>query len=1169
MGLSLHDLVEIRDIKNDEIQGNQRATDEILVDELMVALGYDQKRKKSVRKVNQVDIDWLIGTDDDKRIAVKTLGYGYEIDTNTVDKVISYITNNEYQYGFITNGNDLVVVTRQVGYDNPIFETKILDDESKALDILNNFTSVEYDRDKIDEYAAKFQFNANKIKELALSKRDGIEALFIENIFQGTEFKRSERNEGRVKAFVTDIYSYINGEETERERELRSELDARHKETLEKHSKEVAELTEKLSDLEDNLKCTLDQLTQVTKDKEDLVTNKGNLESTINDLNEQLNSLLAQKQELEQNLSDTKAEMLLKVQEYEKKIQSVEERVTKEIEEGIKRVASRVDEATDTNTDTNTEEKATAPNPIIIATPEQTTQPQVKDTSTVDADVSDVNTESTSLPNVELGVIERDYTRLERELEESTSKIQELQKAIESLQQTNSSLTSQIDERNTIIDTLTQSIDGYKAEIDELKSSAVGKNKISLNKSSDTSEKSENNGESEESKSVNVQGSIELTGALTQGVSEDSSNTENTEEQLREEINSLKIENDSLREQVVTLTNEKSALEDRVTALLKTIDSLKEKLENSESKEVKEAKEILAEACLNESEDGERVYVCVINDNLYRETDLYKFAGRVLTEAYALVQLQLQPIIFDGDMFKFMKETERKDLIINNKFYDFDFQNETEDSVLNKLESVFRVLNTNIVYLQKVLGTKLTDEEFIERYTPKAKEDTQVSYPTTSTGMIIPFEILNSPDGTYMYSILEDGTQLYYDDNLMPYYINENNESVYFDLTPYQYLAEQQDATDQDAQVEQIEQVVESVETSEEDEEVIQENGEVDGLLRIAFNDYKFLLNYQYSAVNSLDYVIVNGVAHQVSSGNADGGLERVLQKIIDSIVLSYESFNSGVQILRKVNLPLLSSKFMLANRDNKNQLTKIQVSRYSAYGIESIMELCDILALILKEMDFNPKHILLVFSARYYKNDQVIIPSITKLSQLNIQSNEQFIASDDDNEFGCAVYGNITTSIQLTKSSLAIQEQIFKKIVKVSTDLFQIDLENEDDIAVVYQNMIESAASRGDFIDTKAVGKGLGSQYMILSYDEADVSPDHLMIETSDGTMYIQKFSTCLNIYALIKLNEVLNRTKKIKIDIMASGEAFLFYNSDFRSYDPTIETVVKGLTSYIDNCR
>lgn len=52
MGLSLHDLVEIRDIKNDEIQGNQRATDEILVDELMVALGYDQKRKKSVRKVN-------------------------------------------------------------------------------------------------------------------------------------------------------------------------------------------------------------------------------------------------------------------------------------------------------------------------------------------------------------------------------------------------------------------------------------------------------------------------------------------------------------------------------------------------------------------------------------------------------------------------------------------------------------------------------------------------------------------------------------------------------------------------------------------------------------------------------------------------------------------------------------------------------------------------------------------------------------------------------------------------------------------------------------------------------------------------------------------------------------------------------------------------------------
>ena len=90
-------------------------------------MGYNKKRIRGIHRIYSDDIDWKVTIGDNKRFVIDTVAYGMEITEDDINTAAQYCAENEFPFGFITNGDDIVIVSGCKDDEQPILRSlKIL-----------------------------------------------------------------------------------------------------------------------------------------------------------------------------------------------------------------------------------------------------------------------------------------------------------------------------------------------------------------------------------------------------------------------------------------------------------------------------------------------------------------------------------------------------------------------------------------------------------------------------------------------------------------------------------------------------------------------------------------------------------------------------------------------------------------------------------------------------------------------------------------------------------------------------------------------------------------------------------------------------------------------------------------------------------------------------------
>ena len=73
MSLNIKEITETLEFNKDDLKGNRMLTNEIIVDDIMLGLGYNKRRDKSVQRLYDKLIDWMVVTAYGKKIVFKVV----------------------------------------------------------------------------------------------------------------------------------------------------------------------------------------------------------------------------------------------------------------------------------------------------------------------------------------------------------------------------------------------------------------------------------------------------------------------------------------------------------------------------------------------------------------------------------------------------------------------------------------------------------------------------------------------------------------------------------------------------------------------------------------------------------------------------------------------------------------------------------------------------------------------------------------------------------------------------------------------------------------------------------------------------------------------------------------------------------------------------------------
>lgn len=183
------------------------------------------------------------------------------------------------------------------------------------------------------------------------------------------------------------------------------------------------------------------------------------------------------------------------------------------------------------------------------------------------------------------------------------------------------------------------------------------------------------------------------------------------QERLNEGVNIGSEKEMQYRKQIEKLHTEKSEQQDEIARLNDIITELNNKINNDKSNIQKQAYELIN--AIEDDPELPRSYVGVVNNKLFQEDSLRRFVGICIEKLYELESFNIMPLLFDGDVFKIKQNGEQADFLINTKEYEINLEDETEETVLLKLKTLFNKFS-NIAFECKTIGTYVEPEEFEE-----------------------------------------------------------------------------------------------------------------------------------------------------------------------------------------------------------------------------------------------------------------------------------------------------------------------------------------------------------------------------------------------------------------------------------------------------------------------
>lgn len=314
------EILETIQYREQDIHNNPFETNDLLLDDLLLSLGYNKKREKGVKAIYSGEADWEIAIDNTARYTILVYGYNGELPSNEkIDTFLNYSNSRGFEYKVLTDGKTIYIYNNEGKYEIP----NIFDDSA----------------DEVLELLSKDGWSTESLSELFISVTpESIEELFntnqmIEFILSQIGLPITDENSTKVKDIICSLsaaesteivdtaQAIIEDGHTEELDNLKKSLQTANItiETLTKENNEMSEqlfiLREKVSDTEAQLsdrEVELDghssekdeQIDSLNSQIEDLTGQIGKKDGIIAELNGQINEKGIQIEKLSSQINE-------------------------------------------------------------------------------------------------------------------------------------------------------------------------------------------------------------------------------------------------------------------------------------------------------------------------------------------------------------------------------------------------------------------------------------------------------------------------------------------------------------------------------------------------------------------------------------------------------------------------------------------------------------------------------------------------------------------------------------------------------------------------------------------------------------------------------------------------------------------------------------------------
>lgn len=1198
---------EIVDNNQEELQNNINVTNELLVDEIMLLMGYNKKRIRGIHRIYSDDIDWKVTIGDNKRFVIDTVAYGVEITEDDINTAALYCAENEFPFGFITNGDDIVIVSGCKDDEQPILRSQVFENPEDAAKILEMYDYKSYDSTKIKDYYMQFQFTMDKLKE-RLSHEDARQAMYdtAENF---AECKPSERNKNIIKKFMDTALdgkqadAELEFEASEEEKRLtaeKAELEAQiedlNKQLVDAKSKIDTDATTRSElqvELDEKIK-ELDKVQQTLEVKQDelntLQKNIDAMQETVNNKQDELDRIREEAQAEQESLQAEKQEALEKVHNLEEKV----EELTKQLEDAEKQKEEQTvnseEQTSDSREPENIEvyaDEAKLKLLEIESQHEQEVNALNQQIADLKAALSDTKTDLAAaramLDKKEIvinnseddksenlvgddgnlhmkGLVDGHQVNVEAHalMVNSSKDVEELNQELATKQAALDTLQQQFDESKNVIIELTNDKVTLQAQVDAL------------------TDKVEN---------------LQKTAGQTEQVdSSEEQSAESTEKADNADSDEVKALNEKLVErdrQIEDLTQQLAVAQEKLGMVQMELAAIK-KSHTIKTDEVK----------LEIGGDSEKVIQDLVQENQQLKTQI-----RIMTDSGNLTD---QADSFAIEVEKYRSQINELHVKIQALEVEINQKNikieELEDKLVRKgskkqveamdlLDSIEDDPQQERTYVA-VIDDNLFQERNIKRFIGICIEEL---YKTAAVSLMPILydsnnfhvrEVRNGENcdftlGVKRYaldisddtedSLMQKAVSMYkaYPDRIF-YCKKIGTVKVQFDDM---YHSDKSANSDDAMSLESDHTADENsngVETSENENVENSDNGNnvdstgmVDGYAYFGIRGTEQLLNYQYAQCISIAaiYTATNNRYYTVD----DQSLASQIISQVQALIAACQSnmIEAGLKNYKALgNLDGLLEPMTMSNKG----LPKMPMTKTVISNVNSMEDVNKVLVAVADAFGYDEQLVQIMYKIKYVEGDENIQGCLGSIDDIIEDNVIDYPGDSVGNFFEKRIDGGITDNTILSRNSLEIQSKIFRGLTKVINEDINNEIVQDDQFADVVQQMFRHGLANRRKIDPRMFGQVVGTDRMAVSTNKADVLDKYVTVRAGNQVYYVSRPEPVLLIYELIRMQTALYGNKQITFCVNISEDAFKFYRDEFRTNQPQLDMLVKTIVNYVE---
>ena len=1196
---------EIVDNNQEELQNNINVTNELLVDEIMLLMGYNKKRIRGIHRIYSDDIDWKVTIGDNKRFVIDTVAYGVEITEDDINTAAQYCAENEFPFGFITNGDDIVIVSGCKDDEQPILRSQVFENPEDAAKILEMYDYKSYDSTKIKDYYMQFQFTMDKLKE-RLSHEDARQAMYdtAENF---AECKPSERNKNIIKKFMDTALdgkqadAELEFEASEEEKRLtaeKAELEAQiedlNKQLVDAKSKIDTDATTRSElqvELDEKIK-ELDKVQQTLEVKQDelntLQKNIDAMQETVNNKQDEIDRIREEAQAEQESLQAEKQEALEKVQNLEEKV----EELTKQLEDAERQKEEQTvnseEQASDSREPENIEVYADEAKLKLLEIESQHEQEvnalnqQIADLKTALSDTkTDLAAARAMLDKKEIvinnseddksenivgddgnlhmkGLVDGHQVNVEAHalMVDSSKDVEELNQQLATKQAALDTLQQQFEESKNVIIELTNDKVTLQAQVDALTD-----------------------------KVENLQKSAGQTEQVDSSEEQSAESTEKADNADSDEVNALNEKLVERDRQIEDLTQQLAVAQEKLGMVQMELAAIK-KSHTIKTDEVK----------LEIGGDSEKVIQDLVQENQQLKTQI-----RIMTDSG---NLTAQADSFAIEVEKYRSQINELHVKIQALEVEINQKNikieELEDKLVRKgskkqveamdlLDSIEDDPQQERTYVA-VIDDNLFQERNIKRFIGICIEEL---YKTAAVSLMPILydsnnfhvrEVRNGENcdftlGVKRYaldisddtedSLMQKAVSMYkaYPDRIF-YCKKIGTVKVQFDDMYHSDKSVNSDdamSLESDHTADENSNGVEtreSVENSDNDNNV-DSTGMVDGYAYFGIRGTEQLLNYQYAQCISIAaiYTATNNRYYTVD----DQSLASQIISQVQALIAACQSNMIEAGLKSYKALGTLDGLLEPMTMSNKG-LPKMPMTKTVIINVNSMEDVNKVLVAVADAFGYDEQLVQIMYKIKYVEGDENIQGCLGSIDDIIEDNVIDYPGDSVGNFFEKRIDGGITDNTILSRNSLEIQSKIFRGLTKVINEDINNEIVQDDQFADVVQQMFRHGLANRKKIDPRMFGQVVGTDRMAVSTNKADVLDKYVTVRAGNQVYYVSRPEPVLLIYELIRMQTALYGNKQITFCVNISEDAFKFYRDEFRTNQPQLDMLVKTIVNYVE---